>query len=133
MTRPRKPIQPDVLAIWLTLVLAWMLFWVSVFAAFAGDTYRWDAETYVYMTPSERPGVEAEILFRNAPTHLLSNYTFTLEIDGLAVDVRVEINASGADDLITVTPPPGFMAVPPSLLVPEDGGGRIDIVMEGVS
>lgn len=107
----------------------WIL---AITSAFAGDTYIWDAETFVYMTPSERPGVEAEILFRNAPTHLLSNYSFTLEIDGLAVDVRVEINASGADDLITVTPPAGFMAIPPSLLVPEDGGGRIDIVAMGM-
>ena len=33
----------------------------------------------------------------------------------------------------TVTPPPGYLAVPPELSAPEDGGGRIDIVMEAVS
>lgn len=101
--------------------------------AFGQDVYRWNAETYVTMQPSSRPGVEAEVMFANTGIHSLSVYSFTLSIDGLAVDVRVEINASGADDLITVTPPAGFMAVPPSLLVPEDGGGRIDIVMEGMS
>lgn len=101
--------------------------------AFASDTYIWDGDTHVHLAPSNRPGVEAEVLFSNTGIHLMNVYTFTLSIDGLAVDVRVEINASGADDLITVTPPPGFLAVPPSLLVPEDGGGRIDIVMEGMS
>ena len=100
--------------------------------AFGQDTYRWNGETYVTMQPSSRPGVEAEVMFANTGIHSLSVYAFTLSIDGLAVDVRVEINASGADDLITVTPPAGFMAVPPELLVPEDGGGRIDIVAMGM-
>ena len=37
---------------------------VAISAAFAGDTYRWNGDTYVYLTPSERPGVVAEVLFR---------------------------------------------------------------------
>jgi hypothetical protein len=46
----------------------------------------------------------------------------------------MEINAQGgAADRMTVTPPEGYIAVPDSVLVPENGAGVIIIYEGGLS
>lgn len=101
--------------------------------AMAQDIHRWNADTYIVMQPTTQAGAFAEVIFSNHDIHVFFIETFTLTHDGITVDVMVEINASGADDRMTVTPPPGFIAVPPELLVPENGAGRILIMEDATS
>ncbi|TAE79421.1 MAG: hypothetical protein EAY76_07510, partial [Alphaproteobacteria bacterium] len=95
------------------LVMAGTFVWVCAFAyAFGSDTHQWNADTFVQITPSDRPGVEAEVTFQNRDIHPLQVERFTVELDGLAVGLVLELNTDGADDLLTVTPPPGYYADP---------------------
>ena len=108
-------------------------FCVAFSAAVADQTYRWNAETYVTIQPSHRAGVAAEVHFVNTGIHADPYYSFDLDLDGMLVTVLVEINTSGADDTMTVTPPSGFIASPPEVTVPEGGAGTILILLEAVS
>lgn len=109
------------------------LFCAAFSTAFAADTYRWNYETFVTIQPSSHLGVEAEVHFVNTDIHDQPYFSFDLDLDGLVVTVLVEINTSGADDTMTVTPPSGFIASPPDVTVPEGGAGTILILLEAVS
>jgi C4-dicarboxylate-specific signal transduction histidine kinase len=102
-------------------------------AVLASDTHQWNAETFVQITPSDRPGVEAEVTFQNRDIHPLQVERFTVELDGLAVGLVLELNTSGADDLLTVTPPPGYYADPPQVVVPENSAVTVLIYVEATS
>ena len=52
---------------------------------------------------------------------------FTLAIDGMSVLVAVTMGDGENPDVMTVSPPPGFEAAPPSVEVDEDSTGRIEI------
>ena len=99
----------------------------------ASDTHVWNAETFVKITPSEKPGVEAEVTFQNRDIHPLEVETFTVELDGLAVELRLELNTDGAADTITVTPPPGYIAIPPEAVVQENSAVVVLIYEQGMS
>lgn len=101
-------------------------------AALAQDTYAWTPDTRVTIQPTSQPGAVAEVVFLNQEVHTAFAYAFPLTLDGLTVSVAVEINAEGAADRYTVTPPDGFIAWPDSLLVPENGAGVIYIMDEAI-
>lgn len=116
------------------LVMAGTLLWACAFAyAFGSDTHQWNAETFVQITPSDRPGVEAEVTFQNRDIHPLQVERFTVELDGLAVGLVLELNTDGADDLLTVTPPSGYYADPPQVVVPENTSTTVLIYVEATS
>ena len=99
--------------------------------AVAQDTYTWDDRTRATLQPSNIVGAEAEVVFLNTELHSLESETFELTLDGLTVTVTITPDrAYGQPDLMTVEPPPGFIAIPPELIVPEDGVGRI-VIYEG--
>lgn len=97
-------------------------------AALAQDTYAWTPDTRVTI----QPGAVAEVVFLNTEVHTAFAYAFPLTLDGLTVSVAVEINAEGAADRYTVTPPDGFIAWPESQLVPENGAAVIYIMDEAI-
>ena len=71
----------------------------------------------------------ADILFVNRLTHGNAlEMAFALEIDGLVVDVEVRNGIGEQPDILIVTPPPGFVAVPSSIEVHEGETGRIRIL-----
>jgi hypothetical protein len=115
-------------------IVVGVLLWAALFsAAYGADTYAWNAETRVTIQPSSKPGAVAEVVFLNTGIHLLNTYSFQIDLEGLAVSVTVEINTEGAADTMTVTPPEGYIAVPESVTVPEDGAGQIIIYEGGLS
>jgi len=66
-------------------------------------------------------------------THQRGSETFTVDLDGLPVEVEFRMNTHGADDTLIVTPPAGYVAYPPEVTVPEGGAGTILILLEAVS
>lgn len=106
-------------------------FCVAFSAAIAGDTYEWDDRTRATLQPSNVVGAQAEVVFLNTELHNLASETFTLTLDGLTVTVTITPDrAYGQPDLMTVEPPEGFIAIPPEVVVPEEGVGRI-VIYEG--
>ena len=115
-------------------ILLGAMMWAALFAAaVAEQTYRWTEQNYVTIQPSSRPGVEAEVHFVNDITHQRGSETFTVELDGLPVEVEYRMNTHGADDTMTVTPPAGYVAEPPEIVVPEGGAGVVLILEEATS
>jgi hypothetical protein len=109
------------------------MFWAALFAAAVAETYAWNHETHVTIQPTAQPGAVAEIVFLNTEIHGQFAYAFDLTLDGLTVSVAMEINAQGgAADRMTVTPPEGYIAVPESVLVPENGAGVVHIFEDAI-
>jgi hypothetical protein len=110
-----------------------VLVWVGVFSAAVAETYAWNHETHVTIQPTAQPGAVAEVVFLNTEVHGQFAYAFDLTLDGITVSVAMEINAQGgAADRMTVTPPAGFIAVPDSVLVPENGAGVVHIFEDAI-
>ena len=106
-------------------------FCIAFSAAVAQDTYEWDDRTRVTIQPTQHIGAKAEVVFLNTELHNLASETFELTLDGLTVTVTITPDrAYGQPDLMTVEPPPGFIAIPPELIVPENAAGRI-VIYEG--
>ena len=104
------------------------IFCVAFSAAIAGDTYEWDDNTRVTIQDTAQPGARAEVVFLNTELHSLASETFDLTHGDLTVTVTIAPDrAYGQPDTITVTPPPGYLAIPESLVVPEEGAGVIFI------
>lgn len=71
----------------------------------------------------------ADILFVNRLTHGNAlEMVFALEIDGLVVEVEVSNGIGEQPDLLFVTPPMGFVAIPSRIEVHEGETGRIAIM-----
>jgi len=110
-----------------------VLVWVGVFSAAVAETYAWNADTHVTIQPTAQPGAVAEVVFLNTEVHGQFAYAFPLTLDGLTVSIAMEINAQGgAADRMTVTPPEGYIAVPDSVLVDENGAGAVVIYEDGM-
>lgn len=54
--------------------------------------------------------------------------TFVLDLDGLAVTVDALVGRGLTPDRMTITPPPGYIAVPPEIDVPENEAGVVLIL-----
>lgn len=115
------------------IILLFVAFCIAFSAAMATDIHRWTPDTYIQIKPTSVPGAEAEVVFLNTSIHPLPTETFVINLDGLEVEVLFERDVEGISDSFTVTPPPGFIAIPQELVVPENGVGRILIIEGGLS
>ncbi|MEM1129295.1 MAG: hypothetical protein AAGH83_02120 [Pseudomonadota bacterium] len=78
----------------------------------------------VEITPTDEPGAVAEIHFHNTGTHMRGdNGRYTVERDGLSVDIEFTWNAVGQSDRIRIFPPDGYVALPPQLIPGEYESG----------
>ena len=100
-------------------------------AAVAGDTRTWSPTAYVQIQPHD--DAVAGVLFVNDIAQTMSVEHFTLTLDGLTVEVRIDARADDIPDTMTVFPPPGYIAVPPKVTVREHEAGLIVIYEGGTS
>jgi hypothetical protein len=102
--------------------------------ALAYDTRRWSTDSHVTFQPSAQPGAVGEVVFLNDEIHTTEE-TFTLDLDGVTITVRMDPDRSALNkpDTMHVTPPKGFIAVPEQITVPEGGAGVVVIYEEGMS
>ena len=103
-------------------------------AARANDTHSWAmGSSYVTLRPSDAPGAVAEVEFANEPVDGDSVEMFDLSLGGFSVSDEVLLGRGVAPDEISVTPPDGYIAVPPVMDVPEGQSRTITIYrMDGV-
>jgi hypothetical protein len=104
---------------------------LCVSPAHAGDTYTWGSPFYastIRLQPTQAPGAVAEVEFVNKTVHTDQDVTFTLDMDGLSVEVFAQVGRGLTPDRMTITPPDGYLAIPEVLDVPEDETGVILIV-----
>ncbi len=89
------------------------------------ETSRSWGESSATITPGQG-GPVAVIHARNELTFTAeSTFAFMLELDGLAVLVRVEQGPNTVPDRYTVEPPEGFVAIPPFIELDEGTSGEI--------
>lgn len=93
------------------------------------ESQGWGATSSRATVRLERSGEHpATVVFENRLT--VGNpdeMAFTLAIEGMSVLVAVSMGDGDDPDVMTVSPPPGFEASPPSVEVDEDSTGRIEI------
>lgn len=110
-----------------SLAAALFILGVYLTPALAQDTANLSGTT-VTLRPTEHIGGSAEVLFENRSNNgPQDNSTFSLTHDGLTASVTFTWNAVGGSDEIVVEAPEGFVAIPPSLLLPEDTFGVVVI------
>ena len=99
--------------------------------AAAQDTHTWGSAFYpstIQLQPTAAPGAVAEVIFDNKTVHADEEVTFPLTIGDMTVTVTALVGRGLTPDRMTVTPPPGYIAEPPEIDVPEDEVGRIIIL-----
>lgn len=70
---------------------------------------------------------EATLTFHNTTVHSFDE-TFVLTWGGITVDVDFRWQVDGSAESLTITPPPGYIAMPDVLTVDEDSTGVSHIV-----
>jgi hypothetical protein len=89
--------------------------------------------TVVTLRATDAPGAVAEVHIHDAYVNNPGDDgDYTLTWNGLLVVVSFTYSGAGAD-MFVVTPPAGYMAVPPHALVPEHESEVILIYVEGLS
>lgn len=104
---------------------------IFAFPAHADNVHSWGPQFFastITMQPTDEPGAVAEIIFDNKTVHADETVTFTLDLDGLAVEVTAIVGRGLTPDYMAVTPPEGYIAMPPDIDVEEDQSGRILVV-----
>ncbi len=99
--------------------------------ASAQDTHTWGSSFYpstIVLEPTTAPGAVAQVSFDNKTVHRDERVTFDLTLGDLTVTVEALVGRGLTPDTFTVTPPPGYFAVPESLDVNEDDTGTILII-----
>lgn len=80
-----------------------------------------DPPSYVELHEPKAPNAVATVTFKNANVHSM-NETFSLTYEGLTVKFLFDWQYMGSqDERLTVEPPPGYIAVPYEIVVPEHG------------
>jgi hypothetical protein len=98
------------------------------------STYIWPGtsvtgwvDSYVKLHEPTDPAAVATVTFYNTYTHQ-GDEIFTLTWDNITISVEIEWNVDDiGSERIIVTPPNGYIAVPPELDVPEEAYGEIQI------
>jgi hypothetical protein len=86
-----------------------------------------EAPSYVHLHEPMVSGAVATVTFRNANVHSMDE-TFTLTYAGLDVYFLFDWQYMGTqDERLTVEPPPGYVAVPYEIVVPENGVDYVHI------
>jgi hypothetical protein len=103
--------------------------------ALIGEPDLYMGATVVRIQPTEEPGAVAEIRYDNAEINSPGDVgSYSVTLDGITVQLEFGFNtAPGGQDSITVTPPPGFIAIPETLTLPEGGSGVVYLYSEGLS
>lgn len=100
--------------------------------AHAETTHVWgyfpEYRSTITIQPTDEPGAVAEVEFANKTVHSDEDVSFVLSLDGLEVVIDASVGRGLAPDRMTVTPPEGYMAVPPEIDVPEDEIGVVLII-----
>ena len=92
----------------------------------AASTFQWGGAS-VDLRYSD---AGAEVLFHNEMAQSSTVIPMQLESDGLIVDVLI-VNGMGEEpDTMVVTPPTGWIAVPPSIEVEEGQTGTVTLLQE---
>lgn len=94
----------------------------------AQDRHSWGGAFYqstITLQPTDAPGAVAEVVFDNRTVHVDEFATFDLTLDGLTVTVEALVGRGLTPDRMTVIPPPGYIADPPEIDVPEEQIGRV--------
>lgn len=109
---------------WISAFFALMLFLHWAVPANSEISRSW-GESSATITAGQG-GPVAVVACRNELTFTAeSTFAFMLELDGLAVLVRVEQGPNTAVDRYTVEPPEGFVAIPPFIELDEGTSGEI--------
>jgi hypothetical protein len=67
--------------------------------------------------------------YRNSDAQSSGRYPGFLNVGDMTVDLHLHV--SSGPETLTVTPPPGWQAVPPSITVDDGSMGRVEIVRSG--
>ena len=93
--------------------------------ASAQDSVFWDA-TGCVLVPVDGEAWIAELQCQNFLTNMTpADVSAVLHIDGLAVRLDLAQTFGREPDVFTVTPPEGFVAVPPVLVLDEEARGVV--------
>ena len=90
-----------------------------------------ESPAYVELHAPEAPGAVASVTFQNREVHS-GDETFSLTFNGLTINVELAWNFGGTDEVITVTPPAGYVAAPRSISVGENTRQTLHIYINGV-
>lgn len=74
-------------------------------------------ESYCLIQDATQPGAVAEVVFRNEVVPIDNYVTFSLDLNGLSVTVQIINGPNANPDEIIVTPPKGYIAIPPAAVV----------------
>ena len=88
--------------------------------AIAQDTVFWGGtSSHIRLQTTDSPGAVAEVEFHNGEVHSDSNEAHNRSLGGLTVQADMILGHGLLPDRMTITPPDGLIAVPPSVDVPE--------------
>jgi hypothetical protein len=95
--------------------------------AVIGEPDLYLGATTIRLQPSEQPNALAEVVFHNAEVNDGGDEaTYPLTLGDLTVEVTFGFNVDPlGSDSITVTVPPGYVAIPATLVVGEDSTGTV--------
>lgn len=97
---------------------------LCAFPAMAQDTVHWGNSSHIRLQPTKAPGAVAEVEFQNDPVHTDAQESHALSLGGFTVQADMILGRGQIPDRMTITPPEGYIAVPPSVDVPE-GESRV--------
>ena len=90
-----------------------------------------ESPAFVELHAPEAPGAVASVTFQNREVHS-GDENFSLTFEGLTINVELAWNFGGTDEVITVTPPEGYVAAPRSISVGENTRQTLHIYTNGV-
>lgn len=85
----------------------------------------WSPTAYVEIVPSDKPGVWAEVVFRNDTYHKREKEILFLSYQGVPITVQIDAILDSRPETMTVTVPIGFLVVEPSISVEEKETGVV--------
>jgi hypothetical protein len=99
-----------------------------VLTAYAATVFAWGGgdKSSVTLTPAEPPAV-AVVQFANTLTYGSPSAPFSLTLGPLTISVSIDFGAGLEPETMHVEAPEGFIASPPSLVVPDWTTGTVTI------
>jgi hypothetical protein len=103
--------------------------------AFASDIHHWGG-SYAQLVPADNgPHVASVICHNELTMDSPMQFGFALTLGQLTVQVEIEHGNGDIPDLYRVTPPEGFIAIPPAIFVNEGQSEeiRLFVIAEGLT
>lgn len=127
ITPKRRPVWVFIAPIAALLILAATAVASSPRHVWPGHVGSGDLDSWIELHAPTDPGAVATLTFENQPVHS-TDETITLPHDGLTVTIGLDWNAEGyANEVLTIEPQDGFVAVPRTLSVGEGSTGTAQI------